>query len=95
MNHGKDDGAEQSCHKTVYMKARYQSAGDQQNDRVDHQKEQAKGQYPKREGEKFEEKSQRRIQKADHQGCDQSTAEAGNLKTGNQTRNNDECNCAK
>lgn len=73
----------------------HERAGQQQDDGIDDEEEQAKGQNSKGEGEEFEEKSQGGVEKADNQRRDQGAAETGNLKPGNQAGDDDECKRAE
>ena len=74
------DGTQECGAEATNVKSRNEGAGQQQDDGVDDQKEQAQGQNAEREGQQFKKESHSGIQKADNQGRDQRTAEAGKLK---------------
>jgi len=76
------DGAEERCEKAANMESRNQGAGQKKNDGVDDQEEESQSQDTDGERHDLEKKSQRCVQETDDEGCDEGTAEACKLKTG-------------
>ena len=64
------------------MKSRNQGTGQQKDDGVNDQEEEAQGQDTDWERHELEKKSQGGVQEADDEGRDECAAEPGKLKTG-------------
>lgn len=75
------NGAQKRWDKAANVKSRNESAGQQQDNGVDDQKEQSQGEDAEREGQQFQEKSHGGIQEADDQRRDQCAAKPGQLKS--------------
>lgn len=89
------NGSEECSTEAADVESRNQSAGQQQDDGVDDQKEQSQGQDTDWERQQFEKKSQCCIQEADDQRRDERAAETCDLKSWNDIRCNQQCDGAE
>ncbi len=77
------DGTEKRWYEAANVKPGNKSAGQKQDDGVDHQEKQSQRQDAEREGQQLQKKSHGRVQKSDNQRRDQRAAEPGELKARN------------
>lgn len=78
-----DNSAEKCRPESSNAEAGNKGAGEQQDDGIDDEEEQAQGEDAQRERQQFEQEAEGYVQKSYHDGSDQGVAQSGELKTGN------------